>query len=59
MPAIIRLDSVIRATGLSKSSIYAFERAGTFPKRIRLGARAVGWDADEVAEWVRTRKAAA
>ncbi|RNI20985.1 helix-turn-helix transcriptional regulator [Paracoccus pantotrophus] len=57
MPVIIRIDSVIGVTGLSKSSIYAFERAGTFPKRIKLGARAVGWDADEVAEWVKARKA--
>ena len=59
MPVIVRINSVIAATGLSKSSIYAFERAGTFPKRIKLGMRAVGWDADEVAEWVKAPKAAA
>lgn len=58
MPVIVRINSVVQMTGLSKSSIYSFERSGTFPKRIKLGVRAVGWDADDVAAWVKARKAA-
>ncbi|MDQ7776311.1 MAG: AlpA family phage regulatory protein [Paracoccus aminovorans] len=59
MAVILRLPAVMAATGLSKGSIYAFEKAGTFPKRIKLGERAVGWNADEVAVWVKARSVVA
>ena len=55
---IIRLKEVILITGLSKSTIYAKLNRGTnqydtkFPKRIKLGARAVGWLKEDVLEWL-------
>jgi prophage regulatory protein len=50
---VLRLPDVRQATGLSRSSIYAKAKDGTFPKPIPLGsAYAVGWLSDEVAAWL-------
>lgn len=43
-------------TGLSLRWIYTLEQRGEFPKRIRLGARRIGWDASEIAEWQNQRR---
>lgn len=40
---ILRLSAVKGRTGLSRSTIYARIKQGTFPSPIRLGARAIGW----------------
>lgn len=53
--SILRLNSVIEITGLSRSSIYNYIKAGTFPRPLKLGLRAVGWLASEVFEWIATR----
>lgn len=44
-------------TGLSRSTIYAMMAAGSFPKPIPLGLRAVGWAESEIAAWLESRKA--
>jgi prophage regulatory protein len=31
-------------------------RAGEFPKRLRIGVRAVGWDSVEVEQWIAARR---
>jgi len=49
---LLRLPAVLKRTGLKKSSIYASTKAGTFPKPVKLGARAVAWYAHEVDEWI-------
>lgn len=56
-PQIIKRPAVEAATGLSRSSIYRLAAAGQFPKPIPIGPRAVGWRADEIAEWVELRTA--
>lgn len=53
--SILRLPQVKAITGLSKSSIYAMIASGDFPSQVRLGARAVGWTADQVFAWVAAR----
>lgn len=53
-----RINDVKEATGLSRSLIYskldpkskAYD--STFPKRVKLGARAVGWDQQEIDAWL-------
>lgn len=50
--SIIRLPKVKAKTGLSRSTIYAKVRDGTFPKSVQLGARAVGWLELEVDGWI-------
>ena len=49
---ILKLPDVMKETALSRSSIYAFIRTNSFPKPIRLGARAVGWLETEISEWI-------
>ena len=52
---VMRLPAVMFATGLSRSSIYAFIQQKKFPPQIFLGIRAVGWKSEEVAAWLDQR----
>jgi prophage regulatory protein len=54
---IIRAAERRRRVPFSDMHIWRLERAGKFPKRIKLGDRRVGWDLDEVIAWIETRKA--
>ena len=47
--AILRRKQVQALTGLSRSTLYLRIAQGVFPRPVSLGARAVGWPADEVA----------
>ncbi len=49
---IWRLPEVLKQTGLSRSTIYEMIGRGEFPRQINLGARAVGWVADDVLAWL-------
>lgn len=49
---ILRLPTVKKRTGLSRSTIYLRMSQGTFPKPISLGGRAIGWLENEVDEWI-------
>ncbi|MEX2453208.1 MAG: AlpA family phage regulatory protein [Rhodospirillaceae bacterium] len=42
----------------SDMHIWRLEKAGQFPRRIRLGANRVGWSEREVLDWIEQRKAA-
>lgn len=53
--AIVRLPEVRARTGLSRSEIYRREGLGEFPKRVKLGARSVGWLSEEVQQWIEAR----
>jgi prophage regulatory protein len=48
---VLRKPEVMSRIGLSDASIYRMEKAGRFPKRIRLGGQSVGWFSDEVDKW--------
>lgn len=48
-----RLPTVQAQTGLSKSEIYRRIQLGTFPKPLKLGARAVAWQASTIDAWVK------
>lgn len=52
---IIRLPEVERLTGFKRSHIYNLMKDQRFPKAVKLGARAVGWDSSAVDEWVGQR----
>ncbi|WP_308043776.1 helix-turn-helix transcriptional regulator [Burkholderia cepacia] len=41
--------------GLSKSEIYRRVQAGTFPKPIPLGTRAVGWLESDIQSWINSQ----
>lgn len=51
---IMRLPAVIECTGMSRSSIYAGVKCGTFPRPCRLSCRAVGWLETEIENWVKS-----
>ncbi|QIA23653.1 MULTISPECIES: AlpA family transcriptional regulator [unclassified Mesorhizobium] len=51
MKTFLRRPEVQRLTGLSTSSMYEVMKAGMFPKPIRIGPKAVAWDAEEITAW--------
>lgn len=55
MSALLRLPEVKTRTGLSRSEIYRRESLGEFPKRVKLGARSVGWVSSEIQEFIEAR----
>lgn len=52
---IWRLPQVLQQTGLSRSTIYEMIGRGEFPRQVQLSRRAVGWIADDVVEWIRSK----
>ena len=55
MANILRLPAVKVRTGLSRSTIYAKVKQGTFPAPVQLGLRAVGWVDFEISNWIDSR----
>jgi len=49
--SLLRLPVVRARTGLSRSSIYARVAAGTFPRPIAIGPRAVAWEKFLALDW--------
>ena len=55
LQTILRLPAVKSETGYSRSTIYLRIYEGLWTSPVKLGARAVGWPADEVAALNRAR----
>ena len=51
----LRAPEVARLTGVSRTTLWRLEKRGEFPQRRRIAPGAVGWLADEVTEWLRSR----
>jgi len=56
---IIRWVTLKNQVPLSRSQIWRLEKAGKFPRRIKLSDNAVGWDTAEVEQWLEERKGVA
>lgn len=52
---ILRRAEVEARTGFKRAHLYALMREGKFPRAMRLGVRAVGWDSVEVDQWIADR----
>jgi prophage regulatory protein len=52
---ILRRAEVEAKTGFKRAHIYSLMKEGRFPKALRLGVRAVGWDSVEVEQWIADR----
>lgn len=52
---ILRLDEVEAKSGFKRAHIYNLMKAGKFPRAIRLGIRAIGWDSLEIEQWIAER----
>ncbi|MEN9307093.1 MAG: hypothetical protein RL173_1025 [Fibrobacterota bacterium] len=49
---LLRLPAVKHTTGLGRTTIYEMAKHGTFPKPIKLSARAVGWSSRAIQDWL-------
>ena len=55
MPApdrIVRLNTVLTRTGLSRSTIYRKIAEGTFPAQIKISVNGAGWKESDIDRWV-------
>ena len=52
-PRLLRIADVINRVSLSKGSIAKLEKAGKFPKRIKLGGCA-RWKTSDIDEWLKS-----
>jgi prophage regulatory protein len=55
MHKILRLHSVVSATGLGRSTIYDLMARGEFPRPVKLTGKAVGWPESAIADWLASR----
>jgi len=49
---IIRLNTVLNRTGLSRSTIYRKIAEGTFPAQLRISVHGAGWRESDINRWV-------
>ena len=52
---ILRIEEVVKLTGISRTTIWRKEKTGDFPVRVPLTSCTVGWRASEIEEWIRSR----
>lgn len=58
----MKQDKILGSKELEELVLYSpmqirrMERAGTFPRRVKLGPKRVGWSENEVQAWITERK---
>lgn len=55
----LRMPSVMRRTGLARSTIYRMVAERRFPSPVKLAGRAVGWRCIDLDRWSESRPSAA
>lgn len=50
---IIRINTVLERTGLSRSTLYRKVQDGSFPKQLKLSERCAGWRESAVTAWMK------
>lgn len=58
VPKILRMKQLVDAVGLSRTSIHRLMSKGLFPKSIKIGINAVGWELADVEFWLFERRMA-
>lgn len=56
---IIRLQTVLARTGLSRSTLYRKIAEGTFPAQVKISVHGAGWWESAINRWMPTRPATA
>lgn len=56
-PVFLRMPTVMRLTGLGRSTIYRLIADQKFPSPVRLGTRAVAWRRTDLDRWSEARPA--
>lgn len=49
---ILRINTVLDRTGLSRATLYRKINDGTFPKQIKLSTRCAGWRESAINSWM-------
>lgn len=49
---ILRLNTVLDRTGLSRATLYRKIQQGTFPRQVRIATRCAGWRESAVNQWI-------
>lgn len=57
MQQIIRKPELFSKLNLSDATIWRLEKAGKFPRRIKLGGNSVGWFNSEIEIWLSKKSA--
>jgi len=52
---MLRRKEVEQITARSRSAIYEGMAAGTFPKPVKIGARAIAWPESVIRQWIAER----
>jgi prophage regulatory protein len=53
---LLRIGSVVRVTGLGRSTIYRMMATADFPSPVRLTSRVVAWRRTDLENWTATRQ---
>lgn len=56
-PLFLRMATVVRLTGLGRTTIYRLIADHKFPSPVRLGPRAVAWRRSDLDRWSESRSA--
>jgi len=51
----LRLTEILRRVPYSEAHIWRLEKAGKFPRRVRIGANRIAWVESEVNNWVSSK----
>lgn len=54
----LRLKQVCSKCGISHMTVYRHEKAGTFPRKVRLGVNSIAYLEEEIEQWMQERVAA-
>jgi len=54
---ILRLPAVVDRIDVHPTTLWRWERAGQFPRRVRLGLNSVGWRESDIDRWIAERAA--
>ena len=52
MSKFIRIQEVLEITKLSRTTLWRLEKLGKFPKRHKIGVRAVAWLQQDIDHWI-------
>jgi len=50
---ILRINTVLERTGLTRSTLYRKINDGTFPRQVAISSRCAGWRESAVNDWMR------
>jgi prophage regulatory protein len=55
MTNFIRIQDVMKKTGIARSTIWLWVKENRFPKPVKLSPRITVWEEDKIQEWQKAR----